>query len=69
MLKSGLPNLNHDTVMVATAPAAAERNVFIAMRAMEPSPVVVEPGLNPNQPTKRMNTPSAASVRLWPGIG
>ena len=30
---------------------------------------MVEPGLNPNQPSQRISTPSAAEVMLWPGIG
>ena len=34
----------------------------------EPSAVVVDPPLNPNQPRNRMNRPSAAIDMLWPGI-
>ena len=34
---------------------------------MEPSPTVVLPGLKPNHPNHRMNTPSAAiGMFLWP---
>ena len=55
--------------MAIHAPAAAAKLVLTKIRAMDLSAVVVEPGLNPNQPSHRMNTPRAASGMLWPGIG
>ena len=42
----------------------------LELNSNAPSPVIprLDPGLNPNQPIQRMNTPSAPSVKLCPGI-
>src|SRR3989339_1193591 len=56
--------------MVATVAAAPASVVVTAITAMPAFvPETVEPGLKPYQPNHRMNTPSAASGRLWPLMG
>ena len=64
MEMSGFLNRNQDVIMAAMAPAAAARLVVMAMKPIASPPAVVLPGLNPNQPNHRMNTPSAASGML-----
>ena len=69
----GLPYFHHVMNMVATPPAAAARLVvrntwLMAMRFTSPEAASCEPGLNPNHPSQRMNTPRAAMVRLCPGM-
>ena len=69
----GLPYLIHDVNIVPIPPAAAARLVVrntcdMAMRLTSPEAASCEPGLNPNHPNHRMNTPKAAAIRLWPGI-
>ena len=61
--------LTQEVSRAPSAPVQPASGVFTAMREMEPSTAVVDPALKPNQPRKRMNTPRAASVRLWPGMG
>ena len=68
MPTSGFPNFTHAVIIAKTAPAAAARLVFTAIRAVEVLAAVVEPGLKPNQPNQRMKTPSVARGMLWPGI-
>src|SRR5210317_1611860 len=65
---SGFFPMTQETIIATIAPAAAARFVVTATRPISPSPTVVEPGLKPNQPNHRINTPNAASVILWPGI-
>src|SRR3989339_1080208 len=60
MPTSGLPNLNHDTIMATMDPAAAARFVLTKIMAVSLLAAVVEPGLNPNQPSQRIKTPMAA---------
>ena len=55
--------------MARTEPAAAARLVLTKIMAMSLLAAVVEPGLNPNQPSQRINTPRAARGKLWPKIG
>ena len=69
----GFPYFHQVMNIVATPPAAAARFVVrktweIAVRFTAPDAASCEPGLKPNQPIQRMNTPSAAIVRLWPRI-
>ena len=69
----GLPYLSHVTIMVATPPAAAARFVVrntweMAVLFISPLAANWLPGLNPNHPSHNMNTPSAANVRLCPGM-
>ena len=66
---SGFPNLNQEVPMASTAPAAAARFVLTKIMAMSVLAAVVEPGLKPNQPSQRMNTPRAARGMLCPRIG
>ena len=60
MPTSGFPNLIHEINMAKIAPAAAARLVLTKIMAILLSAVVVEPGLKPNQPSQRINTPRAA---------
>ena len=69
MPTSGFPNFIHDVSMARTAPAAAARLVLTKIMAISLFAAVVEPGLKPNQPSQRMNTPRAASGMLCPRIG
>ena len=70
MLRSGLPSWTHATTVAMSAPAAAAMLVLRAISAIAPgSAAIVEPGLNPNQPSQRMNVPMVARPMLWPGIG
>src|SRR6056297_513799 len=66
---SGFLNLIQEVAMANTAPVAAARLMVTKIMAMEVSAVVVEPGLNPNHPSHRINTPRAANGMLWPRIG
>jgi hypothetical protein len=68
----GLPYLIQDVNIVAIPPAAAARLVVrntcdIATLFTSPDAASCEPGLKPNQPNQRMNTPRDAAMRLWPG--
>ena len=58
------------TVTVAVAAARFVVTKIVDAETSVSSPVIdtVEQPLNPNQANQRMNTPSAASVRLWPGM-
>ncbi len=66
---SGLPNLIQEANMARMQPAAAARLVLTKIMAMSLLAAVVEPGLNPNQPSHRMKTPRAASGMLCPRMG
>ncbi len=69
MLMSAFLNNAHDSTIAPTAPQTAARLVVRAMWAMSGVAAMVEPGLNPNQPSQRMKTPSEAIGIEWPGIG
>ena len=57
------------TVTVATAAARfVVTKIFPALTMASPSMLTVDAPLKPNQQNQRMNTPSAPTVRLWPGI-
>ena len=70
---SGLPyriQVSSMTVVVAAAVAMfVVTKIRLAVSSVS-SPLIetVEQPLNPNHANQRMNTPRAASVRLWPGI-
>src|SRR6056297_203210 len=64
MATSGLPLLIQIVMVVSRAPAAAASIVLTAMVDTNSSASSSEPGLNPNQPTQRMNTPSVANGML-----
>ena len=58
-------NQTQDATIALTAPAAAERLVVTAMKAKLPPPTaVVLPGLKPNHPSHKINTPKAANGML-----
>src|SRR5512134_2605441 len=66
---SGFPKRIQAMIMEATVAAAAATLVVVATCAMDAaSAAMVEPGLNPNQPNHRTNTPMAADVMLCPGM-
>src|SRR3989339_619523 len=60
MPTSGLPNFIQEIIMAMIDPAAAARFVFTKIMAVSLLAAVVEPGLNPNQPSQRIKTPMAA---------
>ena len=69
----GLPYLIQEVNMVPRPPHTAARLVvrntwLMATRFTSPEAASWEPGLNPNHPNQRMNTPRAAAMRLWPGM-
>ena len=71
--KDGLLNFNQLTTSAKKPPAQAARFVVrktceIAIASSVEAAANCEPGLNPNQPNHKMNTPNAAMVRLCPGI-
>ena len=73
METSGLPYLAQVNKSVTKVAVTADRFVFkkiVPIKASVSSPVAatVEAPLNPNQANQRMKTPSAPSVRLWPGM-
>src|SRR5690554_4445353 len=62
-----------DITMAVTVPAAADRFVVTKIDATaemfsKPLAASCEPGLKPNHPNHRINTPNAPIVKLWPGI-
>ena len=65
--RSGLPNSVQEMKVVVMAADAAARFVLIAIREIaSPSPTdSADPGLKPNHPNQRMNTPSEASGTEW----
>ena len=70
MPRSGLPTTSQEvTVEVSTAAMAA---VLVVTRMCMTSAgcwkLMVEPGLNPNQPSHRTNRPMTASDMLCPGM-
>ena len=69
----GFPNLNQLTTKAKKPPAHADKFVVrntceIAVWSVPVEAANCEPGLNPNQPNHKINTPRQANVRLWPGI-
>src|SRR3989338_6356715 len=68
--KSVFPNKTHDATVALNIAAAAA--VLVVMQICDiafGSAAIVEPGLNPNQPSHRTNVPIVARLRLCPGIG
>ena len=61
---SGLPLLSHETVITTTPPAQAATRVRTATIITNSSAASSEPGLNPNQPMKRMNAPITTNGML-----
>ncbi len=60
--KSGFPNIRHTVIIAKIPPRAAAKLVFmatLAIRSPFPTPKV-DPGLKPNHPNQRINTPSDA---------
>ena len=68
MLISGFLNFIQEVIMARMAPAAAAMLVLTKIKAISLEAAVVEPGLNPNQPSQSIKTPKAARGRLCPGI-
>ena len=69
IVASHLPNIARAVTIAAMQPNAAAAFVLIVTLAINSgSADIVLPGLNPNQPSHRMNTPRATNTRLWPGI-
>jgi hypothetical protein len=66
--RSGLPVFSQIVIVVRNAPAVAANIVLRAMRGTSRSAASSEPGLKPNHPIHRMNTPRTAKGMLWPGI-
>ena len=67
---SGLPRSIHAVTIAAIAPAAAARFVVTAIPEISAASAPIWlPGLNPNQPSHKIKTPSAARGRLCPAIG
>ena len=69
--KSGLPKRFQEMSMAVMPPTAAAKLVVKKMWLTKPGSAtmpIVEPGLKPNQPNHKINTPSAAKVMLWPGM-
>ena len=69
----GLPYLIQLTIKARNPPVQAARLVVrntceMAVWSPYPAAASCEPGLKPNHPNQRMNTPRQASVRLWPGM-
>jgi hypothetical protein len=56
----------HAVMRAPRVPAAAARFVLTAILAISVFAAVVLPGLNPNQPNQRINTPSVADVNFMP---
>ena len=66
---SGFPNIIQEVNIASTAAVAADRFVLTNINAMSFEAAVVEPGLKPNHPSQRINTPSAAKGMLCPRMG
>src|SRR6056297_334381 len=69
IVKSGLPNMTQLRIVAVTTPAAADKVVLTAINtvaSMSPVPWKASwlPGLNPYQPTHKLNTPRAAKATL-----
>lgn len=65
----GFPNMSQVTNSVASPPVAAailvvQNTLEIALASSGVLAASWEPGLKPNHPNQRMNTPSAPSARL-----
>ena len=67
MATSSEPALRQMTAPATTPPAAAAKSVVTAALITKSSAASSEPGLNPNQPNHRMNTPSTTKAMLCPG--
>jgi hypothetical protein len=63
-----LPPFTHVMNIAITAPAAPASTVVTATGVTALSAASSEPGLKPNQPTRRMNTPTMAKGIEWPGM-
>ncbi len=62
-------NMTLAVKIAAIEPAAAAVFVVTVIKAMlVASAAIVLPGLKPNQPSQRINTPSATRMILWPGM-
>ena len=69
MPMSIVPVFSRAVATAASTPKAAARLVMIRISAKRPSSASrVEPGLNPNQPSHRISTPSPNRGMLCPGI-
>ncbi len=64
MATSGLPSLNQVIRVATRAPATPESSVVTAMAGTAASAASSEPGLNPNQPMRRMKQPMMAKGML-----
>src|SRR5262245_50076866 len=68
--RSGLPS--HIQFSAVAESKAVNAAVFVVMKMCAiafGSAAIVEPGLNPNQPSHRTKQPMTPEVMLWPGIG
>src|SRR5690606_12601541 len=68
MARSGLPALSEIVTVQNRPPAIDASKVFTPTVITYSSASSSEPGLNPNQPTQRMNTPRIANGMVWAGI-
>ena len=71
--REGFLYLTHPTIRENKPPVHAAKLVVrntceMAILFASPQAANCEPGLNPNQPNHKINTPNAAKVKLWPGI-
>ena len=69
MPRSGLPS--HIQLSAVADSSAMKAAVLVVMKMCEialGSAAIVEPGLNPNQPSHSTKQPMTADVMLWPGI-
>ena len=70
MPRSGLPIVIQEVMVEVRTATIAE--VLVVIRMWKTSSgfwkLIVEPGLNPNQPSQRTNRPMTASDMLWPGM-
>ena len=70
MPRSGFPRKIHEVAVAVTTAAIAEVLVVIRMCITSEGfwKLIVEPGLNPNQPSHSTNRPITARDMLWPGM-
>ena len=67
-VRKNLSSLNQVIRVATSAPATPESSVVTAMAGTAASAASSEPGLNPNQPMRRMKQPMMAKGMLWPGM-